>query len=67
MQERIKQAKGDLSKLSAFTTTFSAWCNHWGIKFEEIPDWSNGLNKLVDTYGESFESAVVDAHTSVLA
>lgn len=67
MQTRIKQAKGDLSKLSAFTTTCSGWCNHWGIKFEDIPDWADGLNKLVDVYGESFESAVVDAHKSVLA
>jgi hypothetical protein len=67
MQTRIKQAKGDLSKLSAFTTTCSGWCNRWGIKFEDIPDWADGLNKLVDVYGESFESAVVDAHKSVLA
>ena len=66
MQVRIKQAKGDMSKLSTFVTTFANWCNYWGIKLEDIPDWSEGLNKLVDKYGASFESAIVDAHKSAL-
>ena len=66
MQVRIKQAKGDMSKLSTFVATFSEWCNSWGIKLENIPDWADGLNKLVDVYGASFESAIVDAHKSAL-
>ena len=66
MQVRIKQAKGDLSKLSSFVSTFSTWCSNWGIKFEDMPDWADGLNRLVDKYGASFESAIVDAHKSAL-
>lgn len=66
MQVRIKQVKGDMSKLGTFVSTFADWCNQWGIKLENIPDWSDGLNKLVDKYGASFESAIVDAHKSAL-
>jgi hypothetical protein len=66
MQVRIKQVKGDMSKLGTFVSTFADWCNQWGIKLENIPDWSDGLNKLVDKYGASFESAIVDAHRSAL-
>lgn len=66
MQVRIKQNKGDLSKLGTFVSTFSTWCNNWGIKFEDIPDWADGLNDLVTKYGASFESAIVDAHKSAL-
>ena len=66
MQVRIKQAKGDMSKLSSFISTFSTWGSNWGIKFEDIPDWADGLNRLVDAYGASFESAIVDAHKSAL-
>jgi hypothetical protein len=66
MQVRIKQAKGDMSKLGSFVSTFSTWCSNWGIKLEDIPDWSDGLNRLVDVYGASFESAIVDAHKSAL-
>jgi hypothetical protein len=67
MQVRIKQANGDMSKLGTFVSTFAEWCNNWGIKLENIPDWADGLNRLVDVYGESFESAIVDAHQSALA
>lgn len=66
MQERIRRAGGDLSKLSSFVTTCSDFTSHWGIKFEDIPDWKDGLNKLVKAYGASFESAVIDAHKSAL-
>ena len=66
MQERIRRANGDMSKLSSFVNTFSAFCNKWGIKFEEIPDYKNGMLPLVKTFGASFENAVIDAHKSVL-
>ena len=66
MQVRIKQAKGDMSKLGSFVSTFSTWCSNWGIRLEDIPDWADGLNRLVDVYGASFESAIVDAHKSAL-
>ena len=66
MQVRIKQAKGDMSKLGSFVSTFSTWCSNWGIRLEDIPDWADGLNRLVDAYGASFESAIVDAHKSAL-
>ena len=66
MQVRIKNAKGNKKSLSAFVTTFTEWLNKWGIAFEDIPDYSDGLNKLVDQYGASFEAAVIDAHKSAL-
>lgn len=66
MQERIRRAGGDLSKLSSFVSTFQGFCNKWGIKFEEMPDYKDGLQVLIKAYGASFESAVIDAHKSAL-
>jgi hypothetical protein len=66
MQERIRRAGGDLSKLSSFITTFQSFCSKWGIKFEDIPDYKEGMLPLIKKYGASFESAVIDAHKSAL-
>lgn len=66
MQERIRRAKGDASQLQSFITVFKPFCDRWGIDFYEIPDYLNGLSKLIDKYGASFKSAVIDSHTSAL-
>ena len=66
MQERIRRANGDTSKYSSFINTFSRFCQKWGINFDEIPDYKNGMMALVKAYGASFEAAVIDAHKSVL-
>lgn len=66
MQERIRRANGDMSKLSSFINTFAPFCSHWGIKFEDIPDYKDGMLPLVKTFGASFESAIIDAHKSAL-
>ena len=66
MQERIRRANGDMSKLSSFINTFEPFCRKWGIDFNEIPDYKDGLLKLVKAYGASFESAIIDAHKSAL-
>ena len=66
MQERIRRANGDTSKLSSFITTFQPFCKQWGIDFEDIPDYKDGMLQLVKTFGASFESAVIDAHKSAL-
>ena len=66
IQERIRRANGDMSKLTSFVTTFKPFCSKWGINFEDIPDYVGGLSKLIKAYGASFESAVIDAHKSAL-
>lgn len=66
IQERIRRANGDMSKLTSFVTTFKPFCSKWCINFEDIPDYVGGLSKLIKAYGASFESAVIDAHKSAL-
>ena len=66
IQERIRRAKGDMSKVKTFEIGFQSTCAKWNINFEDIPDYFNGLNKLVNKYGAAFSSAVIDAHKSVL-
>lgn len=66
IQERIRRAKGDMSKVKTFEIGFQSTCAKWNIKFEDIPDYFNGLNKLVNKYGAAFSNAVIDAHKSVL-
>ena len=66
MQERIRRAKGDESKLRAFRKIAEPFCNRWNIKFEEIPDFYNGLKNLTGKYGASFQSAIVGDHMNAL-
>lgn len=66
IQERIRRANGDMSKVKTFEVGFRGTCDRWNINFEDIPDYFNGLNKLVGKFGAAFSSAVIDAHKSVL-
>jgi MoxR-like ATPase len=66
VQERIRRANGDLSKVSQFVNVLAPFCNKWKIKFEDIPDYVPGLQILIKKYGAAFKSAVIDAHQSVL-
>ena len=65
---RIKNAKTaeELNELKTLKFAFENTCKRWDIKFEEIPDYYDGLVKLINKYGASFKSAVIDAHQSVL-
>jgi hypothetical protein len=66
MAERIRRVNGDLSKLSTFVNIFTPFCTKWGIKFEEFPDYKDGMHMIVKKYQASFESAVIDAHKDAL-
>lgn len=66
MQERIRRAKGDESKLRAFRKIAEPFCTKWNISFEEIPDFYNGLKNLTTKYGASFQSAIVGDHMNAL-
>lgn len=66
MAERIRRAGGDISKLSTFVNIFTPFCKKWGIKFEEFPDYKDGMQMIVKKYQASFESAVIDAHKDAL-
>ena len=66
MQERIRRAKGDESKLRAFRKIAEPFCKRWNITFEEIPDFYTGLKNLTAKYGASFQSAIVGDHMNAL-
>ena len=66
MQERLRRAGGDVSKLSQYVNMTAGFCNKWKIAFEDIPDYKDGLQALIKEYGASFTSAVIDAHKGVL-
>lgn len=66
MGERVRRAKGDESQLKSFKTYTEPFLNQWGIKFEEIPNYYDGIVTLAKKYGASFESAVIDAHKEAL-
>lgn len=66
IQEKIRRANGDTSNLTLFKTIFEPTCKKWGITFEQIPDWWDGLASLVKKYGESFSSATIGDWTEVL-
>lgn len=66
MQERIRRAGGDESKLKAFRKIAEPFCKRWNISFEDIPDYIHGLKTLVGKYGKSFQTAVVGDHENAL-
>lgn len=65
---RIKNAKTaeELNELKTLKFAFENTCKRWNIKFEEIPDYYDGLVKLINKYGTSFKSAIIDKHEGVL-
>lgn len=65
MVERTRRAKSK-ADLKLWENQTKAFCTRWGIKFNEIPDYMDGLKLLIKEYGASFKSAVVDAHTEAL-
>ena len=66
IQEKIRRANGDTSSLKLFKTIFEPVCRRWGIDFDQIPDYWDGLVKLTKKYGESFASAKIGDWESVL-
>lgn len=65
-QSRIKKFGADNPKLAAYKNALAPALNKWGIEFEEIPDYSVGIQTLIKKYGESFNTAVVGAHENAL-
>lgn len=63
IQDTIKEGG---KMVHTYESAFSKFCNRWGIKFEDIPDYGIGLDILVEKYGESFESAVIDGKANAL-
>ena len=65
---RIKNAKSaeELNELKTLKIAFENTCKRWDIKFDEIPDYYDGLVKLINKYGASFKSAIIDKHEGVL-
>jgi hypothetical protein len=66
IQQRIKKNNGDTSQLTPFKKAFEPFCTKWNVSFDEIPDYYEGLTRLIKAYGASFKSAVIDAHTDAL-
>ena len=66
MAERIRRAGGDISKLSTFQNIYDPFCKRWGVKFEEFPDWKDGMQEIIKKYQSSFESAIIDTHKDAL-
>jgi hypothetical protein len=65
IQKRI-QKSGNSADLGIFKNAFADFCNKWGIDFMDIPDYYDGLTRLIKAYGASFKSATIDAHTDAL-
>lgn len=65
-QQRIKKFGADNPKLASYKNALSPALSKWGIEFEDIPDYSVGIQTLIKKYGESFNSAVVGAHENAL-
>lgn len=65
---RIKNAKTaeELNELKTLKFAFENTCKRWNINFEDIPDYYDGLVKLINKYGASFKSAIIDKHEGVL-
>ena len=66
ISERIRRANGDESVFKFFKRIFEPVCNRWGVEFEQLPDYWDGLVKLTKKYGESFASAKIGDWESVL-
>lgn len=65
IQKRI-QKSGNGADLAVFKAAFDDFCRKWGIDFMDIPDYYDGLTRLIKAYGASFKSATIDAHTDAL-
>ena len=65
IQKRI-QRSGNSADLAVFRAAFDDFCKKWGIDFMDIPDYYDGLTRLIKAYGASFKSATIDAHTDAL-
>lgn len=66
IQEKIRRAKGDTSKMVLYKEKFAPVCKRYGITFETIPDWWDGLAKLIGKYGEAFSNAKIGDWEEVL-
>ena len=60
MQLVINNAKNDPSKINLYRDAYSKFTSRWGIKLEEIPDYSKGLDKLSKTYGATFKATTIN-------
>lgn len=66
VQARINKFGKDSDKIAAIKEIILPLCNNWKTRFEDIPDYSEGLRELTNKYGKSFKSAVVGDHEDAL-
>lgn len=66
MAERLRRAGGDLNKVKTFVNIFEPFCNKWGVKFEDIPDYKDGMQVIIKKYQSAFASAIIDTHKDAL-
>lgn len=62
----LQQGGSDDVELKSYQDQYAGLCRRWGVKFADLPNYTQGLVKLIKKYGESFESAVVDNHKEAL-
>ena len=56
----------DLRQIKTGETVYAKFCAKWGVDYYDLPDYSAGLEKLGDKFGEAFNTATVGKHTSAL-
>jgi hypothetical protein len=67
LAKKLEKAGGvDAPEFALFKSSFSEFCNRWGVSFEDVPDYFEGLKLISAKYKEAFKSAVVGDHKDAL-
>lgn len=56
----------DYRQIKTGEAVYNKLCSKWGVNYYDLPDYSAGLTRLGEVYGEAFNTAVVGHHTSAL-
>jgi hypothetical protein len=66
MQKKLAKIKSEQSgdelksTLNLWSDVYAKFTNKWGIKLEDVPDYSVGLKLISKKYQAAFKSAIVD-------
>lgn len=60
------QVQQDLADIKSGETLYRGLCDAFGLDYYNLPDYGPGLDKLIDEFGESFNTATVGNHKSAL-